>query len=142
MGEAKRRKKQDPKWGTPIIYELKLRDRTSLLFEIPFTVPRLPTQLEVRRRAKAIGVLVMSLLQEPIAANRDRAAVAIGGEAAEQLMAIALELPKDFVLDFYEDGASEPVGGFFSSQELADESSEELLMLHPEAAAQYAGRAV
>lgn len=72
MGEAKRRKKQDPKWGTPIVYELKLRDRTSLLFEIPFTVPRLPTQLEVRRRAKAIGILVMSLLQEPIAANRDR----------------------------------------------------------------------
>ncbi len=90
MGEAKRRRELDPKFGQSPQYVLVLHNPRSVLAEIPFTVKRQPSEFLTDQRAIANAVVMFSYLQEPhleeTQANLKQCMDADGVEALSSLL--------------------------------------------------------
>ena len=88
MGEARRRKSLDPRFGQPIEYVgiVVNLDTDESLCEIPFVVPRQESVAATNDRAKAICIQLFSWLDDPFDRGaRSRVVAVLGFESLQAL---------------------------------------------------------
>ncbi len=122
MGEAKRRRELDPKFGQSPQYVLVLHNPRSVLAEIPFTVKRQASQFLTDQRALANAVVMFSYLQEPhLEETQENLKRCMDAEGVEALSGLLSDLETRFWVRLLTEGG-EALGDFSTHEDLIQDA--------------------